>query len=119
MLDPVCCQQLTEEAQARIAVSALCELRELIDNQSWLATPREVEASEELLEPQEVPMRDRSVGRPMQRTLTFDRSERWKTVPELVQRRCGDLIGQLLRAVLQGEATTRSHDERQDSARSS
>ena len=64
-------------------------------------------------------MRDRGVDRQTQRTLTFDRHEMWQTVPELVQRRCGDLIGQLLRAVLQGEAATRSHDERQDSARSS
>jgi len=64
-------------------------------------------------------MRDRSVARPTQRTLTFDRHERWHTFPELVQRQCGDLIGQLLRAVLQSEASTRSDDERQDSARSS
>jgi hypothetical protein len=39
MLDPVCCQQFNDEAQPRIAVSALCELRALIDSQSWLATP--------------------------------------------------------------------------------
>lgn len=63
-------------------------------------------------------MRDR-VGRPTQRILTFDRHEMWQTLPELVQRQCGELIGQLLRAVLQREAATRSHDERQDSARSS
>jgi hypothetical protein len=64
-------------------------------------------------------MRDHSVGRPTQRTLTFDRHEMWQTFPELVQRRCGDLLGQLLRAVLRGEVATRSDDERQDSARSS
>jgi hypothetical protein len=64
-------------------------------------------------------MRDRNVGRATQRILTFDRHDRWQTFPELVQRQCGQLIGQLLRAVLQSEAATRSHDERQDSARSS
>lgn len=64
-------------------------------------------------------MRDRLVRRPTQRPLTFDRHEVWHALPDLVQRQCGDLIGQLLRAVLQGEATSRSHDERQDSARSS
>lgn len=64
-------------------------------------------------------MRDRSVARPTQRTLTFDCHEMWQTFPELVQRQCGERIGQLLRAVLQGEVATRSDDERQDSARSS
>ena len=64
-------------------------------------------------------MRNRSVGRPTQRSLTFDRDERWETFSEPVQRQCRDLIGQLLRAVLQGEAPTRSHDERENSARSS
>jgi hypothetical protein len=64
-------------------------------------------------------MRDRSVRHPTQRTLTFDRHEVWQAFPDLVQRQCGDLIGQLLRAVLRSEASPRSHDERQDSARSS
>jgi hypothetical protein len=56
------------------------------------------------------------VRRPTQRTLTFDRHEVWHTFPPLVPRHCCDLIGQLLRAVLQSEASTRSHDDRQDSA---
>ncbi len=64
-------------------------------------------------------MRNRIECRPTQRTLTFDRHEMWQTFPEVVQRQCADLVGQLLRAVLQREAATRSHDERQDSARSS
>jgi hypothetical protein len=64
-------------------------------------------------------MRDRPERRPTQRTLTFDRHEVWPALPDLVQRQCGDLIGQLLRAVLQREASPRSHDERQDSPRSS
>lgn len=64
-------------------------------------------------------MRDLIVRRPTQRTLTFDRHEVWQTFPPLVPRYCCDLIGQLLRAVLQSEASTRSHDDRQDSARSS
>jgi hypothetical protein len=38
MLDPVCCQQLTDETRPRIAVSALCTLGELLDSQSGLAT---------------------------------------------------------------------------------
>lgn len=64
-------------------------------------------------------MRDLRVRRPTQRTLTFDRHEVWQALPDLVQRDCRDLIGQLLRAVLQGKARPRSHDERQDSAPSS
>jgi hypothetical protein len=64
-------------------------------------------------------MGNRIARRPAQRSLTFDRQEMWQTFPELVQRQCADLIGQLLRAILQREASTRSDDERQDSARSS
>jgi len=45
MLDPVCCQQLTEEVRPRIAVSALGELRELVDSQPWRLTTRLVETS--------------------------------------------------------------------------
>ncbi len=41
MLDPVCCQQLTDEAQPRSAISALRALRALIDSQSWLVTTRQ------------------------------------------------------------------------------
>jgi hypothetical protein len=37
MLDPVHCQQLTEEARPRVAVAALCALRALVDSQSGLA----------------------------------------------------------------------------------
>ena len=64
-------------------------------------------------------MRDRLGERPTQRTLTFDRHEVWQTLPDLVQRQCADLISQLLRAVLENEATPRRHDERQASPRSS
>jgi hypothetical protein len=64
-------------------------------------------------------MRDLVVRRPTQQTLTFERHAVWQTLPEPVQRQCAALIGQLLRAVLQGEAATRRDDERQDSARSS
>jgi len=64
-------------------------------------------------------MRDHPERRPTQRTLTFDRHEVWPALSDLVQRQCHDLIGQLLRAVLQREASTRSHDERQDSPQSS
>ena len=64
-------------------------------------------------------MRDRPWRRPTQRTLTFDRHEVWQALPELAQHQCHDLIGQLLRAVLQGEASTRRDDERQDSTPSS
>jgi len=64
-------------------------------------------------------MRDLIVRRPEQRTLTFDRCERWQTLPDLVQRQCEALVGQLLRAVLQAEAPTRSEDERENPSRSS
>jgi hypothetical protein len=46
MLDPVSCQQLTDEARPRIAVSALSELRELVDSRPWLLTTRQVETSQ-------------------------------------------------------------------------
>ena len=59
------------------------------------------------------------VRRPQQRTLTFDRRERWQTLPEPDRMQCRDLVGQLLRAVLQAEASTRSDDERENSARPS
>ena len=59
------------------------------------------------------------VRRPQQRTLTFDRRDRWQTLPEAVRMQCRDLVGQLLRAVLQAEASTRSDDERENSARPS
>jgi len=64
-------------------------------------------------------MGDLVVRRPQQRTLTFDRRERWQTIPERVQRQCGELVGQLLRAVLQAEASMRSENEREDPFRSS
>ena len=64
-------------------------------------------------------MRDRVVRRPQQRMLTFDRRDRWQTLPEPERRHCRDLVGQLLRAVLQAEAATRSDDEREDSDRAS
>jgi len=37
MLDPLACAQLTDEARPRICVSALCDLRELLDQQPRLA----------------------------------------------------------------------------------
>jgi hypothetical protein len=64
-------------------------------------------------------MRDLIVRRPEQRTLTFDRCERWQTLPEPDRRQCRDLLGQLLRAVLDAEAPTRSDDERETPSRSS
>ena len=60
-------------------------------------------------------MGDLIVRRPQQRTLTFDRRDRWQTLPELERRRCLDLVGQLLRVVLQAEAARRSDDERENS----
>jgi hypothetical protein len=68
---------------------------------------------------QEVTMGDLMVRRPQQRTLTFDRRDRWQTMPDLVQRQCAALVGQLLRAALQAEAERRSDDGRENSDRSS
>jgi hypothetical protein len=59
------------------------------------------------------------ISRPEQRTLTFDRREQWQTLPEPDRMQCRELVGQLLRAVLQAEAPTRSDDEREDPSRSS
>ena len=64
-------------------------------------------------------MRDLIVRRLEQRTLTFDRREQWQTRPEPDRLQCRDLVGQLLRAVLQAEASTRSEDERENPSRSS
>ncbi len=64
-------------------------------------------------------MRDLIVRRSEQRTLTFDRHERWQTLPEPDRMQCRDLLGQLLRAVLHAEAPTRSEDERENPSRSS
>ena len=64
-------------------------------------------------------MRNLIVRRPQQRTLTFDRRERWQTLPERDQCQCRELVGQLLRAVLQTEAPPRSDDERENPSRSS
>ena len=64
-------------------------------------------------------MRNLIVRRPEQRTLRFDRREPWQTLPEREQGQCRELVGQLLRAVLQAEAPTRSDDEREDPSRSS
>ena len=64
-------------------------------------------------------MRNLIVRRPEQRTLTFDRREPWQTLPEPDRTQCRDLVGQLLRAVLQAEAPTRSEDERENPFRSS
>jgi len=55
------------------------------------------------------------VRRPQERMLTFDRRALWQTLPDLVQRQCGELVGHLLRTVLQAEASTRSEDERENS----
>ena len=64
-------------------------------------------------------MGDLTVRRPQQRTLTFDRREQWQTLPEPDRLQCRDLVGQLLRAVLQAEAPRRSEDERENPSRSS
>jgi hypothetical protein len=64
-------------------------------------------------------MRSLIERRPQQRTLTFDRRERWQTLPEPDRTQCRDLVGQRLRAVLQSEASTRSEDERAHSDRPS
>ena len=64
-------------------------------------------------------MRNLIVRRPEQRTLTFDRREPWQTLPEPDHLQCRDLVGQLLRAVLQAEAPTRSEDDREHPSRSS
>ena len=64
-------------------------------------------------------MGDLIVRRPQQRTLTFDRRDRWQTLAEPERRRCLDLVGQLLRAVLQAEAARRSDDDRENPDRPS
>jgi hypothetical protein len=64
-------------------------------------------------------MRDHGVRRLRQPSLAFERQEVWQALPPHVQQQCGDLIGQLLRGVLQLETAPRSHDERQDPTRSS
>jgi len=64
-------------------------------------------------------MRNLIVRRPQQRTLTFDRRDRWQTLPEPDRCRCRELVEQLLRAVLQAEASTRSEDDRENPSRSS
>jgi hypothetical protein len=64
-------------------------------------------------------MRDLIGRRPEQRTLTFERREQSQTLPEPDRMQCRDLVGQLLRAVLQAEAPTRSEDERENPSRSS
>ena len=64
-------------------------------------------------------MRNLIVRRPQQRTLTFDRREQWQTLPEADHLQCRELVGQLLRAVLQAEAPTRSEDYRENPSRSS
>jgi hypothetical protein len=52
-------------------------------------------------------------------TAEADRRALWQTLPDLVQRQCGELVGHLLRTVLQAEASTRSEDERENSDRPS
>ena len=64
-------------------------------------------------------MRDLMVRRPQQRRLTFDRRGLWETFPDPDRCHCRELLGHLLRAVLQAEAATRSEDEREESARPS
>ena len=64
-------------------------------------------------------MPDLIVRRPQQRMLTFDRRDRWQTLPDPDRRHCRELVGQLLRMVLQAEDSTRSKDERENSDRSS
>ena len=64
-------------------------------------------------------MRNPIVRRPQQRRLTFDRRDLWQTVPDPDRGQCRELVEQLLRAVLQAEAATRSEDERKESDRPS
>ena len=59
------------------------------------------------------------VRRPQQRMLTFDRRELWQTLPDSDRRRCRELVGQLLRVVLQAEASSRSEHERENPDRPS
>ena len=60
-------------------------------------------------------MRDpTAVRRPQQRTLAFAGHELWQKLPDPDRLQCRALWGQLLRAVLQAEASTRSDDERQN-----
>ena len=60
-------------------------------------------------------MRDLMVRRPQQPRLTFDRRDQWPPLPEPKRCHCRELVGQLLHAVLQAEAATRSEDDREDS----
>jgi hypothetical protein len=64
-------------------------------------------------------MRDLLVRRPQQRTLTFSERDLWQTLTTPVRQQCRELVGQLLRAVLRAEASTRSDDDRENSDRPS
>ena len=64
-------------------------------------------------------MRDVMGHRPQQPRLTFERRDRWPTLPEPERCHCRELVGQLLRAVLEAEAARRSEDDREHSARTS
>ena len=64
-------------------------------------------------------MDDLIVRRPQQRTLTFDRRELWQTLPDSDRRRCREKVGQLLRVVLQSEASSTSEHERENPDRPS
>ena len=64
-------------------------------------------------------MRAPIVRRPQQPRLTFDRRDLWQTIPDPDRRHCSELLGQVLRAVLQAEAVTGSEDEREKSDRPS
>ena len=58
-------------------------------------------------------MRDPTVRRPHQRTLTFAGLDLWQRLSAPDRLRCQTLCGQLLRAVLHAEAPPRSNDERE------
>jgi hypothetical protein len=113
MLDPLVCQQLTDEVRPRLTIEALHDLRALLDSQRFvvsLATTTSRAGSPDAGGDETRP----DCSRPGQRMLTFDGHAQARTLPDLVQRQCGELLGHLLRAMLQAEASTRSEDDREN-----
>ncbi|MSO45929.1 MAG: hypothetical protein EXQ59_04080 [Acidobacteria bacterium] len=111
MLDPLACAQLTDEARPRISVSALRDLRAVVDSQPVAAVALAIRRGTVPPIGGEDARPDGTSTTPANADLGRSRPVQRLSAPDRL--RCQTLCGQLLRAVLHADAPPRSDDERE------
>ena len=109
MLNPQACQHLTDQAEPRIAIEALEELRRLIEAQTLVSAETLVVVQN----PQQEEIMHNNEGRgSRQPALSFEDEELWSALPVQVRESCRSLWRQLLASVL--APRERRQNERED-----